>query len=222
MTALDGSSSMGRQLPRACGAATAASRSKTQTRGRPPLRPARYKPRGAPTILAARTNRTIPSTESSLLPVAHLPPGFAERHSLPSSSRASRSVLLSHDRNKQVRHTRPSYFSKASQLLARHAVKQQNALPKHLSLVNRLYCPRIGKPFRPNHYFRVTPFQFFHRATQHNSPTVDEHQIRQHILNLFHLVRGHNDCAATIEVIVQQRIVELLSKQDIQAKRRLI
>src|SRR5262249_59599274 len=106
-------------------------RKKPKKKKAPPLRSAQCKPRGAPTILAARTNRTIPSRESFLLLLAHLPPGFAERHSLPNSSRASRSVLHSQNGDKQIRHIRRSHFSKASQLLARPAAKPPSALARH-------------------------------------------------------------------------------------------
>src|SRR5579859_582352 len=97
----------------------------------------------------------ILSRESSALPLACLPPGFAERHSLLNSSRPSRSALLSHHRNKQIRDARRPCFSQTSQLLARYAVEQQNALPEHLPLVNRFQCPRIGEPLRTNRHFRV-------------------------------------------------------------------
>ncbi len=46
--------------------------------------------------------------------------------------------------------------------------------------------------------------------------------IGKDVLDLFHLMRGHDDRAAAIEVVVQQRIVELLAIQDVEAKRRLV
>ena len=42
------------------------------------------------------------------------------------------------------------------------------------------------------------------------------------ILDLFHLMRGDDDGAAAIEVVVEQGIVELLAIEAVEAKRRLV
>ena len=49
---------------------------------------------------------------------------------------------------------------------------------------------------------------------EYDAAAVDEHDIGEDVLNLFHLMGGHHDGAAAIEVVVQQRIVELLAIQE--------
>jgi hypothetical protein len=51
---------------------------------------------------------------------------------------------------------------------------------------------------------------------------VDEHQVGEDVLDLLNLMCRHHDGAAAIEVVVQQRIVELLAIEDVEAERRLI
>src|SRR6476659_11391198 len=73
-----------------------------------------------------------------------------------------------------------------------------------------------------HHHFNVPRVEFFHAALEHDPAPVDEHQVRQNVLDLFHLMCCDDDCATAIEVIVQQRVVELFAIQDVQTKRRLI
>ena len=51
---------------------------------------------------------------------------------------------------------------------------------------------------------------------------VDEHEIGNDVLDLLHLVRRHDDGAGPIEVVVQERIVELFAKQEVEPQRGLI
>src|SRR6185437_9960960 len=64
--------------------------------------------------------------------------------------------------------------------------------------------------------------EFFHAAIEYDAAAINEHYVGQNVLNLFHLMGGHHDGAASIEVVIQQRIVELLAIQNIQAKRGLV
>src|SRR5439155_22505457 len=64
--------------------------------------------------------------------------------------------------------------------------------------------------------------QFFHAAIEYHPTMVDEHDIGEDVLDLFHLMCGYDDRAAAIEVVVQQGIVELLAIQDVEAQRRLV
>src|SRR5437879_13375052 len=75
---------------------------------------------------------------------------------------------------------------------------------------------------RIHHYFHITRVEFFHAALQRDPTPVDEHEIGKDILDLLDLVRRYDDCAAVIEVIVQQRIVELFEIKDVQSKRRIV
>ena len=58
--------------------------------------------------------------------------------------------------------------------------------------------------------------QFFHAATENNAPAVNEDDIGQNLLDLVHLVCGHDNRATAIEVVAQQSIVELLAVEDIE------
>ena len=57
---------------------------------------------------------------------------------------------------------------------------------------------------------------------EYDAAAVDEHEIGEDVLDLFDLMCGHDDGAAAIEVVVQQRIVELLAIQNVEAKRGLV
>src|SRR5438105_905629 len=59
---------------------------------------------------------------------------------------------------------------------------------------------------RVHHHFEIARFEFFHAAFEHDATSVDEHEIGQDVLNLFHLMRRHDDGTGAVEVIVQQRI----------------
>src|SRR5262249_36635616 len=71
-------------------------------------------------------------------------------------------------------------------------------------------------------YLDEPRFEFFHAAVEHNSAAVDEVHVCEHVLDLFHFVRRHDDRAAAVKIVIQQRIVELLAVQDVEAKRGLI
>ena len=57
---------------------------------------------------------------------------------------------------------------------------------------------------------------------ENDAAPVDEHHVGQHVLDFFHLMCGHHDGAAAIEIIVQQRIVKLLAIENVEAQRRLV
>ena len=73
-----------------------------------------------------------------------------------------------------------------------------------------------------HHHFDVARIELFHAALQHDPAAIDKHQIGEHVLHLLHLMGGHHDGAAAIEIIVQQGIVKLFAIKDVQAKCRLI
>ena len=51
---------------------------------------------------------------------------------------------------------------------------------------------------------------------------VDEHEIGQNVLNFFNLMRRDDDRPFAVEIIVQQRVVELFTKQNVETECRLI
>src|SRR4029079_13712034 len=87
---------------------------------------------------------------------------------------------------------------------------------------NRLQFARGGSLIGLHKHFEITRLYFLDAAVQHDAAAIDEHQIGEHMLDLFDLVRRHHDGAAAVEVVVQQRIVKLLSVEDVESQRRLI
>src|SRR5216683_384742 len=139
-----------------------------------------------------------------------------------SSPSLGRATLIAEHGNKQVGDARRSHVAKRRELLAFDTIEQQDAAPEHLALVNRLQRPCCAELFGMHHQFQIARFEFLHAAIEYDATAIDEHDISQDVLNLFHLMGGHHDGAASIEVVIQQRIVELLAIQNIQAKRRLV
>src|SRR2546421_10378276 len=101
-------------------------------------------------------------------------------------------------------------------------IEQQDAASEHLALVHRLERPCYGDMLGIHHHFQIARLEFFHAAIEHDVAAVDEHHIGENVLDLFNLMRRHDDGAAAIEVVVQQRIVELLAIQDVEAECRLV
>src|SRR5881394_3053654 len=128
-----------------------------------------------------------------------------------SSPSLGRAALIADHGNKQVGDARRSHVAKGGKLLAFDTIEQQDAAPEHLAFMNRLQHPRCGDLLGIHHYFQIARLEFFHTAIEYDAAAVNEHDIGQDVLNLFHLMGGHNDRAASIEVVIQQRIVELLA-----------
>ena len=101
-------------------------------------------------------------------------------------------------------------------------IEQQDAAAEHLALVDRLERPCRRDLLGMHHHFHVARLQFFHAAIEYDAAAIDEHHIGEDVLDLFHLMRRHHDGAVAIEVVVEQGIVELLAKQNVEAKRRLV
>src|SRR6266849_7194367 len=139
-----------------------------------------------------------------------------------SSPSLDRAALIAEHGNKQVGDARRSHVAKRGELLAFDTIEQQDAAPEHLAFVNRLQGPCCGDLLGIHHHFQIARLEFFHAAIEYDATAVNEHDIGEDVLDLFHLMCGYHDSAAAIEVVVQQRIVELLAKQDVEAKRRLV
>ena len=70
--------------------------------------------------------------------------------------------------------------------------------------MNRLERPRCGELLGTHHHFDIARLELFHAALEHDAAAVDEDQIGEDVLDLFHLMGRHHDGAAAIEVVVQQ------------------
>src|SRR5437879_10382847 len=139
-----------------------------------------------------------------------------------SSPSLGRAAFIAEHGNKQVGDARRSHVAKRGELLAFDTIEQQDAAPEHLAFVNRPERPCCAELFGMHHQFRIAQFEFFHAAIEYDAAAVNEHDIGQDVLNLFHLMGGHHDGAASIEVGIQHRSVELLTLQKNHAKSRLV
>src|SRR5580692_11224320 len=136
-------------------------------------------------------------------------------------------TLIAHYGNEQVGDAGCAHVAKRSQLLTAnliqcHQIEQQNAATDRLAFVHRLECPCHRDLLGMHCHFQIARLQLFHAALEYDAAAVDEHEIGEDVLDLFHLMRRHYDGAVTIKVVVQQRIVELLAVQDVQTQRRLV
>src|SRR5438477_7698596 len=101
--------------------------------------------------------------------------------------------MRAHHGDKQIGNARAAYLAERSELVAADAIKQQNASTENGPLVHRLQGACGGEVLRIHHHFEVTRIEFFHAALEHDAATVDENQVREHILYFFHLMCCHDD-----------------------------
>src|SRR5207253_8051478 len=73
---------------------------------------------------------------------------------------------------------------------------------------------RAVEMIRMNHHFDIAGLEIFHAAFQNKPAAIDEDEIGQDILDFFDLMRRDNDGATAVEVIVEQRIVELFRSEE--------
>src|SRR4029077_3467299 len=111
--------------------------------------------------------------------------------------------MRAHYGNKQIGDARAAYLAQRFELAPVNAIEQQHAAPENRPLVHRFESACGGEVLGIHHHFEVTRVEFFHAALEHDPAPVDEHQVRQNILNLFDLMCCYDDCAAAIEIIVQ-------------------
>ncbi len=88
--------------------------------------------------------------------------------------------------------------------------------------MDRLERPGRGDPLGMHQHLQIARLDFLHGAVEHDPTAVDEHDIGEDVLDLFDLMSRHDDGAVAVEVVVQQRVVELLAEQDVQAEGRLV
>src|SRR5229473_3117306 len=105
--------------------------------------------------------------------------------------------------NEQVGDGGCAHVAKRGELVAINAIEQQNAAPEYLALVNRLERTRCGDLFGMHRDFQKARLEFFHAAIEYDAAAIDEHDVGEDILHLFDLVRGYDDGAFAIEIVVQ-------------------
>src|SRR5271163_1510615 len=125
-----------------------------------------------------------------------------------SSSRSlCRSALIAHHGDENVGDAGRAHLAEASELLALDMIEQQDGAAEHLALLDRFESAGGGELLGTHHQFHVARLEFFHAAIENDATAVDEHEIGEHVLDLFYLMGGHDNGAAAVEVVVQQGIV---------------
>src|SRR5262245_28146453 len=112
--------------------------------------------------------------------------------------------MRTHHRDEQIGDTRTTHLAEHFELIAVNTIEQQHTAPENRTLVHRFKRACGGEVLRVHHHFEVTRVEFFHAALEYDPAAVDKHQIRQNILDLFHLMSCHDDRATPIEIIVKQ------------------
>src|SRR4051812_2488701 len=129
---------------------------------------------------------------------------------------------VSYNCNEQVGDAGRTYLAKRSQPLPVAVFEQQHAATERLVFIDGFERARCSELIRFHRDLRITRFQILHAAIEDDAAAVDEHHISKHVLHFFHLVRGHDDGASAIEVVVQQGIVKLFAEEDVEAERGLV
>src|ERR1051326_4121231 len=129
--------------------------------------------------------------------------------------------MIVHHSDEQVRDTRCSHIAHGRQLTTIDPVKEHYASAEHLTLVHRLKRSRSNDVIRMQHHLYVTRFEFLHAAFQNDPSVIDEDEVGQHVLHFFNLMRCYDDRARLVEIIVEQRVVELFAIQNVETKRGL-
>src|SRR5262249_41169419 len=130
--------------------------------------------------------------------------------------------LIADNSNEQVGNRRCTHFPKLHKSTSFDTIEHQHRASEYLPFIHWFQCSRRRDLIGSDSHFQITRLELFHAATEHDSPTVNEHQVRQDVLQLFHLMCRHHDRPGPVEVVVQQRIVKLLTKQNVEPKRRLV
>src|SRR5207248_1138940 len=118
--------------------------------------------------------------------------------------------------NEQIGNTGCAHFAELQKPPAFHAVEQQNRAAENLPFIHRLQRSGPRNLIGDHRDFHISRFELFHSATKHDSSAVYEHQVCENVLQFLYLVRCHDNSAATVEVVVEQGIIELLAKQNVE------
>src|SRR6266446_5449569 len=128
-----------------------------------------------------------------------------------------RDILIAHDGNEQVGNAGCAHLAERVELVAIDAIEQQDAATEQLALVKWFERVRRGDVVGMNHHFQIARLDFFHAAIKYDAAAIDEHEVGENVLHLFDLMRGYDDGALAVEIIVEQRIVKLFAIEDVQA-----
>jgi len=123
---------------------------------------------------------------------------------------------MADDRDEQVGDTGSAHIAERSELLAIGMIEEQDATTQQLTLVDWPESTGCSGAIGIHHHFQVSRLNVLHAAVEYDAPAVDEQNVGENVLNFFDLVCGDENGAAAIEVIVQEGVVKLLAKQDVE------
>ena len=98
----------------------------------------------------------------------------------------------------------PPHLAERGEAVAIGTFEQEDRAAERRPLVDRPERPRRGDALRIHGDLAIARLELVHGAGEHDATAVDEHEIGEDVLDLFHLMCRHHDGAAAIEVIVQQ------------------
>src|SRR5439155_193766 len=142
---------------------------------------------GTPRVRAGPTSTCVGSTGFPLVPQPALPAGTRASHSLACSLGCSLYLagLAAHYGNEQVGDSGGAHLTPRRQLLTIDTLEQQDAAAEPLALMHRLECARGGDLLGIHHHLQIARLHLFHAAIEDDAATVDEHDVGEHVLDLF-------------------------------------
>ena len=91
-----------------------------------------------------------------------------------------------------------------------------------LPLGNGIQGPGRAQPVRVHEHFVIRGLDVLDTAVEHDSAAVDIHHVGEDVLDLLDLMCRHDHRAASLKVVLEQRIVELFAIEQIESQRRLV
>src|SRR5579864_2567764 len=129
---------------------------------------------------------------------------------------------VAHHGNEEIGDAGCVHLAQYCELTAVCGIEKHEAAAQHLTLMHGLESARGRDLIWTHSHFRVAPLVVLHAAGKSDATLVYEHEVGEHILDFFDLVGRNDDGAVSIEVVVEQRVVELLAEQKVEAERRLV
>ena len=102
------------------------------------------------------------------------------------------------------------------------ALEEHRHAPEHFAFVERFELSRSRCILRRDSELHETLGHRVHGRVQYDVTAIDEDHVRQQVLDLFNLVGCENDGAFLVEIVVQQRVVELAAEQKIETQRGFV
>ena len=131
--------------------------------------------------------------------------------------------MVSDHGDEQVSNAWGMRFAQSGKLLAINTIKQHHATSEHLAFVDRLESAGCGNLPGIDCQFHIARFQFVHAAGEHDAAAIHKHKVGEDVVG-----NSSTWCVVTTmvrlrsKVVIQQRVIELLAKQKIEAKRGLV